>query len=79
MKKFELYKDSKYTVWHREHFSIEAETLDEAIKKITSEEAESYYNEFLYDTSEHLTPEENDGFATEEIYQGIEQCYKNGY
>lgn len=79
MKKFELYKDSKCTVWFREHFTVEAENMDEAIKKIISEKAEPYYNEFLFDTSEPLTPEDNDGFATEEIYCGAEQYYKNGY
>lgn len=79
MKKFELYKDSKCTVWFREYYSVEAETIEEAVEKIVSDEVESNSSEFLYDTAEFLVPEENDGFATEEIYEGSDQYYKNGY
>lgn len=79
MKKFELYRDSKCTVWFREYFTVEAEDIEEAVAKINSDKVDPTCNEFLYDTSEFLTPEENDGFATEEIYEGSEQYYKNGY
>ena len=77
VEKFELYRDSKCTIWFREYFSIEAENREEAINKIISDKVVPYCNEFLFDTSEMLTPEENENFSTEEIYEGSELLYQN--
>lgn len=32
MKEFEFYQDIKVTVWERQHFSVEAESYEQALK-----------------------------------------------
>jgi hypothetical protein len=75
MKTFDFYKDEKNTIWVRHQFSIEAESYEEAlekIKQVESNPAESYEDEmdaeYLYETLEEMTPEENDNQATFEIH-----------
>jgi hypothetical protein len=75
MKTFDFYKDEKNTIWVRHQFSIEAESYEEAlekIKQVESNPAESYEDEmdteYLYETLEEMTPEENDNQATCEIH-----------
>ena len=72
-KEFEFYQDVKVTVWQRQHFSVKAKTEEEA-REIAKQytEKEIYYCddvevddiEWLYDTEEYITPEENGGCAT---------------
>lgn len=78
MNKFDFYQDVKVTVWQRQHFSIEAETAEEARELAkqytdkdisTCDEVEADEIEWLYDTEEHITPEENGGCATIEVYE----------
>ena len=78
MNKFDFYQDVKVTVWQRQHFTIEAETAEEARELAkqyadkdisTCDEVEADEIEWLYDTEEHITPEENGGCATIEVYE----------
>lgn len=84
MKKFEFYQDVKVTVWQRQHFSIEAECIEDArdmVKQYADkdisccDEVEADEIEWLCDTEEHITPEENGGCATIEVYE-YESKYK---
>jgi hypothetical protein len=75
MKTFDFYRDEKQTIWVRTRFDIQAESYEQALEKIKEVEAdksESYENthywEFLEETLEEITPEENKGEATLEIH-----------
>jgi hypothetical protein len=75
MKTFDFYRDEKQTIWIRTRFDIQAESYEEALEKIKEVEvdkSESYENthywEFLEETLEEITPEENKGEATLEIH-----------
>jgi len=68
MKTFNLYRDVKSTIWNREYYSIDAESEEEAIDKILNGEVEIDDNELLYETEECMSPDENYGFSTVEIY-----------
>lgn len=73
---FDFVVDRKCTVWERTRFSIEAESLEQAkeiLRNATDEErcelvyADSHYEcEYLYETVEMMTPEQNDGDSTED-------------
>ena len=71
--KFQYYIDTKCSIWQRAHYEIEAASLEEA-RAIAIEEAKAQSlvgfqeNEFLYDTEEDLTPEENGGSPTVEMF-----------
>lgn len=67
MKTFDLYMDTKYTNWYRQYYTVEAETLEEAIELITSNQVECYYEEDLC-CEELISPEENCHASTKEIY-----------
>lgn len=65
--------DSKRTIWYREFFEVEANTAEEAkeiaIKMAKYDEFDSTYHcEVLFDTSENISPQENDNQATQELY-----------
>lgn len=79
MGKYKFYQDRKVTSWERDHFSVEAESYEEAVAIIRSWNCEDVSNiidsslcyeewEALHDTSECLCPEENGGFPTMEIF-----------
>ena len=84
--KFYYYYDEKVTVWKRNHFSIEAESQEEANamaieNMIEPWEIEIDETEYLFDTDEELSPENNDGRSTIELYSkanGFEPLYENG-
>ena len=76
MKNFNFYRDEKATMWRRAKFSIQAENYDEAIKKVQTmeENTDNYLDvdfdwEDLLDTTDYLTPEENGGNPTIEVYE----------
>lgn len=66
--KFNLYKDSKSTIWRRDYFRIEADSIEEAINQILNLDAYPIDSELLMDTEEGMLPSENGGQATEEIF-----------
>jgi len=65
---FNLYLDRKNTVWVREYFTVEADSLDEAMDQVINDEVSNDDCETLYDTMEYMLPEENDSYSTEELY-----------
>lgn len=68
MEVFNLTIDSKVTVWKRDEVSVEAESLDEAIKLAKDGDySDIFESEYLYDTEEPLDPIDNSGFTTIEI------------
>ena len=68
MKRYNLYIDTKQTVWTREYITVEAESEYEAIKKCLNDQIEPYDYDVLYSTFEPLDIEENDNQSTIEIY-----------
>lgn len=75
MKEFEFYQDIKVTVWERQRFSVEAESYEQALeiaKEYQHKDVSCDYpigdSEMLFETEEFLTPEENGGFSTIELY-----------
>jgi hypothetical protein len=83
MEKFNFYLDQKVTTWMRTEIQVEAESLEESIKKVV----DIYQNQGFEDlgweeldgVKEKMDIEENDGFSTEEIYHEDGQfIYMNG-
>lgn len=79
MSKHNFYIDHKFTVWAREYHSIEAESVEDAIEKVKISFKEnvlldnslldsSYEFETLLDTMESIGVEDNNGFATSELF-----------
>lgn len=78
MNKYKFYQDEKVTMWQRHHFTIEAESEDQAKEiamkfaneSIFDTDAANWHNEseFLFDTQETMSVEENGGCATLELY-----------
>lgn len=66
--KYYLYLDRKFTGWEREEYSIEAESLDDAVKSILNGNVDSYSYDYLPETYEYLSPEENNNEATIEVF-----------
>lgn len=84
MAKQEFYfvQDIKITVWNRRKFTVEAESEEEAIELLRKNKTEDVYfimdeghpvyvydNEYILDTEEIVTPEENGGCSTIEWYR----------
>lgn len=79
MKQFKFFQDEKVTLWQRTYITVEAESEEEALKKIEpfkTEIADSYdygiditCDEYLFDTVSSLSVDENRGFATIEFYK----------
>lgn len=68
MKSFNFFVDEKYALWTRHYVSIEADSLEEALKKCINGDYLEDYSEDLWETAELLTPEENGGNPTLEVY-----------
>lgn len=86
MEKFDFYVDRKCTVWEREFFSISADTKDDAIKEVIStiengDEFNDNYVEEILEIIEYLSPIQNKGFSTVEVYENNENgnlIWENG-
>ncbi|MBV4238634.1 hypothetical protein LI140_03010 [Phocaeicola dorei] len=79
MGKFNFYQDCKVTSWERATFIVEASSYAEAVAIVRSWKGEDILGiidsrlcyesrQFLFDTSEYLSPEENNGQPTIEIF-----------
>ena len=74
METFDFYLDQKHTIWYRNKFSIEANSLEEAKAKViemcntNSGDLPSDEWETLFDTVEVLSVGDNGGQPTEELY-----------
>ena len=70
-----MYVDYKVTVWKRVHFN--ENTSPKEVIQVLEEEGLDYVfddelgfveQEILYDTEEEMTPKENEGYPTIEVY-----------
>ena len=85
MKTFNFYEDEKVTIWNRTYFKVEAETQEEANEKvleaIKNGDVSGFkytISEYIYDTVEELSVEENLGNSTIEIYNEVQELiYEN--
>jgi hypothetical protein len=74
METFDFYLDQKHTIWYRNKFTIEAETLEEAKAKVIemcntdSSNLPSDDWDLLHETVEQMSVIDNDGQSTEELY-----------
>lgn len=73
-KDYRFYVDRKVTVWIREDHIIEASSCEEANQKMIEAFKNDYFDdtfveqEYLYDTFEDLSPEDNGGETTAELF-----------
>jgi len=68
---FDFHRDAKHTIWYRSHFSVKAKTREEAIEKaiemmVNFDRDDS--SELLVDTTEEMSPKDNEGCSTEELF-----------
>lgn len=72
MAEFDFYLDQKHTIWYRNRFTIEAETLEDAKQKVKDmygkDDLPSDDWEQLTDTIEGMTPTDNGGEPTDELF-----------
>ena len=68
MKTYRLSVDSKYTIWKRKYYRIEAESETEALEKCLSPDVDCSDSEFQYDTAEYMTPKDNNNYSTLEVF-----------
>lgn len=67
------YVDRKVTIWERAYFKT-TESIDAVVERLKDEPEnfDCHYNidnyEYLYDTVDTMSPEDNDGESTEELY-----------
>jgi hypothetical protein len=79
---FEFYMDQKHTVWLRTWFSVQARSQEEANEKVR----QMYDNdeidgdtEYLYETLEEMSLEDNGDMSTVEIYtEHVDLVLQNG-
>ena len=78
MNEYTSYQDHKGTIWQRSHFSVNAESLNEAKQIIAANNLSSNFvgdlddgqtivfhkSEYLYDTLSSMVPDHNQGHAT---------------
>lgn len=83
---FEFIVDEKVSIWIRSQISLPAYSYEEAKKILidsVKEDPTKIYDmasngaEYLYETEEAMTPEENGGYATLEIYKNDDTTQKN--
>lgn len=79
---FLFYMDQKHTVWLRTWFSVDAKSQEEANEKVRqmfdNDQIEGD-TEYLYETLEEMSLEENDDMSTVEIYtERVDLVLQNG-
>lgn len=71
-RKFHFYVDQKVTAWYRTDFGIVADNVEDARKQaielVKKHETEAFGWGVLHDTVRVLTPDENNGQSTAELY-----------
>lgn len=65
---YNLFVDEKCKVWKRRYITVEAANLDEAVKNYREGNFDLTYTDELYETEEPISPEENGGYPTIEVY-----------
>jgi hypothetical protein len=81
--KYNFYLDEKVTTWMRTNFEIEADSQEEADEKAKQFQKDGNCDELgweeIPDTKERMTPEENEEYTTQELYnEKMEVIYANG-
>ena len=92
MPQFDFYQDTRIRTWERCHFKVEAESYEAAVAIIKNfcdcdvnnheEEVEFGPLEILFEHSEKIDPERNEGRATIRIYAEDDyrqRTFRNGY
>lgn len=69
---YNFFKDELGTIWYRDCIKVEADSYEEAVRKITDivkngDDYETIYSEPIWETWEERTVEEESGCATIEI------------
>jgi hypothetical protein len=71
-----MYIDYKVTVWKRVHFNEDVDSKkviqileEEGLGDVFDEELGFIEQEILFETEDDMTPEENGGYATIEVYE----------
>lgn len=72
-----LYRDTKETVWKRDTFDIDADSIEEAVNKILDCDVYPTDSDFLAETEEPMSPADNGGYSTEQIWDN--ETYKTVY
>ena len=75
MNEYSFYQDVKVEIWLRQYFTIKADTKEEALEEVekykrmdVSADLIVENSEYLFETEYMLSPEENGGDATIELY-----------
>lgn len=76
MNSFNLYEDVLSRTWNRYYYEVEADTLEEAIEKVKDGEVDCYDSEQLYESTDDLAPEENNG--SEIYHEDVLMALKDG-
>ena len=75
---FEFYVDRKVTIWAREKHSVDATSYEEArlimIQSFDNREFDDtfYENDYLFETEHDMSPKDNEGRPTLELYSEME-------
>lgn len=78
MKEYNLIMDEKIIGWTRTHATIEADSQEEAIEKLLDGDYKSDETELLWDTIEGISPKDNYGDATIEVFgDSYDSIYDN--
>ena len=77
MNKYLLYEDIKVETWRRYHYYVEAESLKEALEKVSNEKVDSYDSEEMPEVDYYMNPDDNLGNPTREIYDGDDRLLYN--
>lgn len=78
MNEYLFFQDQKGTIWQRNHFTVNAESMEQAKEIISANNLSSDYvgdqadgqtivfhkSEYIYDTLDIMMPEDNVGYAT---------------
>lgn len=69
---------TKETVWYERYYSVpEDMKTEDIVNAIDNGTIEAFDGEYLLDTSENMTPEENNGDSTFNMYEGTELLYSD--
>ena len=75
MNEYSFYQDVKVEIWQRQYFTIKADTKEEALEEVekykrmdVSADLIVENSEYLFETGYMLSPEDNGGDATIELY-----------
>ena len=75
MNEYSFYQDAKVEIWQRQYFTIKADSKEEALEEVEKYKRRDVSADFIVENSEYLfgtecvlSPEENGGNATIELY-----------